>query len=203
MVYFESLSLRVVRKAVIALAPNFASHRFERQFHDFYAALNRHSVRYMVIGGTGVHLYCPDRRSLDLDILIERSVENAERVLRALRECNLPCVRLSSAQEIAANDMTIFSDRIKIDVLCRSRGIQFASAWPKHRVCYCKEVGSDPPKLSPKATCDHLNMPNRVMVSNGTETYVKPKPSSPALGVDASLHALPFLTGQTSSGPGS
>lgn len=46
-----------------------------------FLSLNSHHVRYVVIGGTAAILYGVPRATFDLDILIEASPENAQRLL--------------------------------------------------------------------------------------------------------------------------
>lgn len=50
------------------------------------AALNRHDVRYVVVGGYGAQLHGSPGVTYDLDITPERSTENFERLAEALSE---------------------------------------------------------------------------------------------------------------------
>jgi predicted nucleotidyltransferase len=55
-----------------------------RDFADFLAALNSEGVSYVVIGGMAVLALIPYRTTRDIDVLIEPSLENAERTRRAV-----------------------------------------------------------------------------------------------------------------------
>jgi len=55
-------------------------------FLEFLAALNRHGVRYLVIGGYAVAFHGYPRATKDLDLWLEATPANAERALRALHE---------------------------------------------------------------------------------------------------------------------
>ncbi len=58
---------------------------FTPDFLDFLRALNRHRVRYLLIGGYAVAFHGYPRATKDLDLWIEASPENAARVLAAIR----------------------------------------------------------------------------------------------------------------------
>ena len=47
-------------------------------------ALNHHDVEYLVVGGQAVSYYCPQRAVGDLDLLVNTTLVNAEKVRSAL-----------------------------------------------------------------------------------------------------------------------
>jgi hypothetical protein len=47
------------------------------RLQDVFASLNRHNVRYVVIGGIAAVLHGAPRATFDLDILIDASRDNA------------------------------------------------------------------------------------------------------------------------------
>jgi len=55
-------------------------------YEEFIAAFNAHGVRYLVIGAHAVAFHARPRATKDLDILIEPTPANAEKVLAALRD---------------------------------------------------------------------------------------------------------------------
>lgn len=57
-----------------------------KDFKEFIELLNKKKVNYLVVGGYAVALHGHPRYTKDLDIWIERSPENAHRVLAALDE---------------------------------------------------------------------------------------------------------------------
>jgi hypothetical protein len=57
-----------------------------RDFSEFIELLNEHKVRYLVVGGYAVAFHGYPRYTKDLDVWIEISPENAERVIKALEE---------------------------------------------------------------------------------------------------------------------
>ncbi|MBI4025865.1 MAG: nucleotidyltransferase [Verrucomicrobia bacterium] len=57
-----------------------------RDFQDFLKLLNVQGIRYVVIGGYAVAFHGYVRYTGDLDILVELSIANAERLARVVRE---------------------------------------------------------------------------------------------------------------------
>jgi DNA polymerase II small subunit/DNA polymerase delta subunit B len=55
-----------------------------QDFKEFIELLNAAEVRYLVVGGYAVALHGYPRYTKDIDIWIERSTQNAERLLSAL-----------------------------------------------------------------------------------------------------------------------
>lgn len=69
------------------------------------------------------------RVTFDLDILIEKSINNAERLLNALAESGFGTASMTSPKDIVSHEITIFADRVRIDVQSFTPGIDFESAW--------------------------------------------------------------------------
>jgi hypothetical protein len=89
-------------------------------------------VRYVVIGGIAAVLHGVPRATFDLDILIEATPPNAERLLQALRAVGFGTADLIDVQGLLANEITVFNDRVRIDVQTSTPGLAFADAW-NHR----------------------------------------------------------------------
>ena len=103
------------------------------QLKDVFSSFQRHDVRYLVIGGIAAVLYGVPRATFDLDILIEATPENSRRLLDALLDAQLGTAELTSPEEILAHEITIFRDRIRIDVQTSTPGITFADAWARRQ----------------------------------------------------------------------
>lgn len=99
------------------------------QLRDVFASFQRHDVKYVVIGGIAAVLYGVPRATFDLDILIEATPENAQRLLDALLDARLGTAALTSAEELLAHEITIFMDRVRIDVQTTTPGLRFEEAW--------------------------------------------------------------------------
>jgi len=96
---------------------------------DVFASLQRHDVRYVVIGGIAAVLHGVPRATFDLDLLIEATSDNAQRLLDALAETGMGTAHLTTAADLLAHEITIFQDRVRIDVQTSTPGLTFAEAW--------------------------------------------------------------------------
>jgi hypothetical protein len=104
------------------------------RLRDVFSSLDKHQVRYLVIGGIAAVLHGVPRATFDLDILIEATPENAQRLLDAFIECNLGTAVLISASDLLAHEITIFQDRVRIDVQTSTPGLNFMDAWENQEV---------------------------------------------------------------------
>jgi hypothetical protein len=102
-----------------------------------FASFDSHDVRYVVIGGVAAILHGVPRTTFDLDILIETTPENARRLLEALTEAGLGTASLTTPEEVLRNTITVFEDRVRIDVQTATPGITFREAWEgRHDTAY-------------------------------------------------------------------
>jgi len=94
-----------------------------------FASLESHDVRYVVIGGIAAVLHGVPRATFDLDLLIEPSPGNAERLLEALHEAGLGTASLTTPEEVLANETTVFDDYVRVDIQTSTPGVAFDGAW--------------------------------------------------------------------------
>jgi len=87
----------------------------------------------MVIGGVASVLHGVPRATFDLDILIDANTENAQRLLAALTEAGFGTATMTNAQDIIAHEITVFNDRVRIDVQTRTPGVSFQDAWNRRK----------------------------------------------------------------------
>jgi hypothetical protein len=99
------------------------------RLRDVFASLHRHNVRYVVIGGIASVLYGVPRATFDLDVLILPDEENARHLLDALLEAGLSTASLTSPEKVVQNEITVFNDRVRIDVQTSTPGLTFENAW--------------------------------------------------------------------------
>jgi len=102
------------------------------RLQDVFRCFQKHNVKYLVIGGIASVLYGVPRATFDLDILIEAALDNAKRLLDALIDAGLATASLTTPEEILAHEITIFKDKVRIDVQTSTPGASFNKAW-KHR----------------------------------------------------------------------
>lgn len=99
-----------------------------------FSSFRSHDVRYVVIGGIAAILHGVPRTTFDLDVLIEASPQNAVRLLEALLDAGLGTAALTTPEAVLANEITVFDDRLRIDVQTSTPGITFEEAWQRRQV---------------------------------------------------------------------
>ena len=92
------------------------------------AALNRAGAKYLVIGGVACVLHGYARATTDVDILIERSRANAERVLAGLAKVGYGFVREWGVDEILKRPITIIGDDPAVDVFTVAWRVKYEQA---------------------------------------------------------------------------
>lgn len=100
-------------------------------FEELLRIFSDKAVNYLVVGGHAVMLYTEPRYTKDLDIWIEATPDNADRVFRALAEFGAPLSGLSPA-DFARQGFVyqIGLPPARVDILMSLDGLTFAEAWP-------------------------------------------------------------------------
>ena len=101
---------------------------------EIFKSFQEHDVKYLVIGGIASILYGVPRTTLDLDILIEKSETNAQRMLDALIAAGIVTAELTDAQGVLDHEISIFKDRVRVDVQTETPGLSFDDAWKRKNV---------------------------------------------------------------------
>jgi tRNA nucleotidyltransferase/poly(A) polymerase len=104
------------------------------QLRGVFSSFHKHRVKYVTIGGIAAILYGVPRATFDLDILIEATPENAQRLLDALIDAGFGTASLTTAEQVLAHEITIFRDRVQIDVQTSTPGIKFEQVWERREV---------------------------------------------------------------------
>ena len=91
-------------------------------------ALNREGARYILIGGFAVIARGLERPTKDIDLLIESSTENVERVKRALAVLPDNAVREVQAGEVERYDVIRVADEVVVDLMTKACGVTWSEA---------------------------------------------------------------------------
>lgn len=113
-----------------------AADSFAPDILDFLVALQRHDVRYLIVGGEAVIYYGHARLTGDIDFFYEPSEANATRLFAALLEFwdgEVPGIQ--TARELEEPGMVVQFGRppYRIDLLSSIDAVSFAEAWEGRR----------------------------------------------------------------------
>ncbi|HEX9165821.1 MAG TPA: hypothetical protein VF862_07900 [Gemmatimonadales bacterium] len=93
--------------------------------------LNREGANYLLVGARALQLWGSTRATRDISILIEPTVENAARVLRALEQVGFGFAREWLAEEVAAKKVTIIGDMPQVDIFTVAWSVHYRNAAPR------------------------------------------------------------------------
>lgn len=104
-------------------------------FKEILSIFSANQVRYLVIGGYAVSEYTEPRYTKDLDIWIDPSKENSERVFLSLQEFDAPLYELTPADFAEkGNFYQMGRPPVRVDILMSIDGPGFEQAWQNRLV---------------------------------------------------------------------
>jgi len=91
-------------------------------------ALNAERVRYVLIGGFAVILHGLVRATKDIDLLVDASAENIQRLKRAMAVLPDNAVALIADDEVDRYQVVRIADEIVVDLLKDACGVDYSTA---------------------------------------------------------------------------
>jgi hypothetical protein len=107
-----------------------ANYPMNQDFVDLLRAFLAADVRFLIVGAYALALHGRPRATGDLDVWVEATPENAERVMRALGAFGAPLGNISAA-DFTREGVTyqIGVPPGRIDILTDLTGLRFVDAW--------------------------------------------------------------------------
>lgn len=104
--------------------------KVEKDYEEFLRLLNKHRVKYLIIGSFAVAFYAKPRYTKDLDILVEPSMENGKRILKALSEFGFGALDITEKDfSKQGNIIQLGYEPVRIDIINALEGKNFSSVW--------------------------------------------------------------------------
>lgn len=105
-----------------------------KDFKEFIELLNVHSVGYLVVGGYAVALHGYPRYTKDMDVWIELSPENADKLIKALKEFGFGSLGLKTEDFLEENQIIQLGyPPNRVDLLTTLKAVKFEDCY-KERV---------------------------------------------------------------------
>lgn len=104
----------------------------DKDFKEFLALLSQQEVEYLVVGGYAVAFHGHPRYTGDIDIWINPTKTNAEKLIRAIEEFGFevePLKQVDFEKETVA--FHLGSPPIRIDIMNRISGIKFLDCYSR------------------------------------------------------------------------
>jgi predicted nucleotidyltransferase len=96
---------------------------FKPDFVDLCGVLNRHGVRYLVMGGWAAIVHGLPRTTQDVDVFIPPDPENTRRLIEALSTIGFGTARELTPEMILNRFIFMFADQIRVDLFVKPWGL--------------------------------------------------------------------------------
>ncbi|MBN1843967.1 MAG: hypothetical protein JW883_17030 [Deltaproteobacteria bacterium] len=104
--------------------------RIEKDYEELLGLLNKHQVKYCIVGAYAIAFYGKPRYTKDIDILIEPSVENGKRIVQALNDFGFGSLDLSEQDFVEeGNIIQLGYEPVRVDIITSITGVGFREAW--------------------------------------------------------------------------
>lgn len=104
--------------------------RKEKDFEEFLRLLNKHKVKYCIVGAYAFGLYAEPRYTKDLDILIEPTLENGKKVVTVLKDFGFDSLGLTAKDfTIEKEIVQLGYEPVRIDLITSIEGCSFEEVW--------------------------------------------------------------------------
>ena len=101
-----------------------------KDLSEFIALLNRHKVRFLLVGGFAVAFHGYPRNTGDIDFFIEASTANAKRVLKAVKDFGFGKLDITLSDLAKAGTIIQLGfPPNRIDLITKISGVSFAQCW--------------------------------------------------------------------------
>ena len=110
------------------------SNIFNDDFRDFLAALNLEKVKYILVCGYSVILHGYSRTTGDMDLWVERSEENYNRIKQAFFHFGMPVFDMTQENFLSHPNWDVFTfgtPPVAIDLMVQLKGLDFNNAYVK------------------------------------------------------------------------
>lgn len=102
----------------------------EEDLREFVELLNALNVRYIVVGAFAVAYHGHPRFTGDIDLFIDRSRDNAQRIVEAIEKFGFGELNLSIDDFLQENQVIQLGiSPVRIDLLTFLSGVSFQEAW--------------------------------------------------------------------------
>jgi len=99
---------------------------FPQDFSEFLKLLNEHHVEYLLIGGFAVAMHGYPRTTADMDVWVARRRENAENLVRSLREFGFDTPNLTPELfDDPERIVRMGTAPLRIEIMTQIDGVQF------------------------------------------------------------------------------
>ena len=102
----------------------------EKDYEEFLRLLNKHKVKYCIVGAYALAFYAAPRYTKDMDVYLEQSIDNASRILEALREFGFADLKITEKDLLEPKAIIQLGfEPVRIDLITFIDGCSFKRTW--------------------------------------------------------------------------
>jgi hypothetical protein len=105
---------------------------FNQDFQDFIIALNKYNVEYLLVGGYAVILRGYNRTTGDMDVWVNKTPENYQKLSKAFYSFGLNISDMTEQNFLSNEDFNVFTygrPPVSIDIMTAVKGLIFEKAF--------------------------------------------------------------------------
>jgi predicted nucleotidyltransferase len=105
---------------------------FKEDFRDFIHEFNDYNVRYILVGGYSVILHGYSRTTGDMDIWVDRTLENYNRIKLAFLNFGMPVFDMTEEKFLNNDESDVFTfgrAPVSIDLMTKVKGLDFEECY--------------------------------------------------------------------------
>lgn len=107
---------------------------FNQDFRDFISEFNKYQVSYILVGGYSVILHGYSRTTGDMDIWVDRTIENYQKIKRAFLSFGMPVFDMTEENFLNHPTWDVFTygtPPSSIDIMVKVKGLNFDECFKK------------------------------------------------------------------------
>jgi len=98
--------------------------KVEKDYEELLKLFNKHRVKYCIIGAYAVAFYAKPRYTKDMDILVEPSIKNGQKIVNALNEFGFKSLNLSEKDfSLRGKIIQLGYEPVRVDIITSRIGI--------------------------------------------------------------------------------
>jgi hypothetical protein len=110
---------------------------FYSDFRDFLVSLNKHNVRYLLVGGYAVVFHGYARTTGDLDVWVDRTKENYEFLKIAFQSFGMPVFDMTIDSFLNIDKFEVFRfgrKPVAIDIMTKMADLKFSACYERKQL---------------------------------------------------------------------
>lgn len=103
-----------------------------KDYEELLKYFNKHKVKYCIVGAFALAFHAQPRYTKDMDILIEATLDNGQKIVDALADFGFGSLKLSPEDFSEEKQVIQLGyEPVRVDLLTSIEGVDFAGVWER------------------------------------------------------------------------